>query len=143
MGPVLWQLPESFHRDDRVLAASLEALPPADHCFEFRHRSWFAEGVRELLATHDASLAIGDDARRELPRPRPLGRLLYLRLHYGARGRDGNYSPAELMLWRRRIAAWRSRRQVFAYFNNDWRGFAPANARAMLKLLGGRGGWFR
>ena len=43
-----------------------------------------------------ASLVI---ARRCPARPaaaRPLGELVYLRLHYGARGRDGNYSPAEL-----------------------------------------------
>ncbi|HWB68494.1 MAG TPA: DUF72 domain-containing protein, partial [Solirubrobacterales bacterium] len=55
----------------------------------------------------------------------------YLRLHYGSRWRDGNYSEAELERWRRRIAAWRSRREVFAYLNNDWRGFAPANARKL------------
>ena len=42
LGPVLWQLPENFHRDDEALAAALEALPPARHCFEFRHPSWFA-----------------------------------------------------------------------------------------------------
>jgi uncharacterized protein YecE (DUF72 family) len=131
LGPVLWQLPENFHRDDDVLAAALERLPPARHCFEFRHRSWLAESVRELLAKHRASLAIGHDPRRDLPLPRPIGDLVYLRLHYGARGRDGNYSPAELRTWRRRVSAWRSRREVFAYFNNDWRGFAPANAREL------------
>ena len=58
----------------------------------------------------------------------PVGPLAYLRLHYGARGRDGNYSEGELRTWRRRIAAWRSRRRVFAYLNNDWREFAPRNA---------------
>jgi uncharacterized protein YecE (DUF72 family) len=25
---------------------------------------------------------------------------------------------------------------VYAYFNNDWRGFAPANARLLLTRLG-------
>jgi uncharacterized protein YecE (DUF72 family) len=128
LGPVLWQLPENFHRDDGRLREALEVLPPARHCFEFRHRSWFAEPVRRLLEDHGASLAIGDDARRELPSTRPAGGLAYLRLHYGSRGRDGNYSTAELERWRRRIAGWRSRREVFAYLNNDWRGFAPANA---------------
>ena len=52
-----------------------------------------------------------------------------LRLHYGAHGRGGNYSERELATWRRRIAAWRTRRPVFAYLNNDWRGFAVKNAR--------------
>ena len=135
IGPVLWQLPESFKRDDDVLAGVLGRLPPAGHCFEFRHPSWFAEPVRALLAEHGASLAIGDDARRRLPTARPVGELAYLRLHYGSRGRDGNYSDAELERWRRRISAWRSRREVFVYLNNDWRGFAPANARTLRRGL--------
>ena len=42
LGPLLWQLPENFHRDDDRLAAALEALPPGRHAFEFRHASWFA-----------------------------------------------------------------------------------------------------
>ncbi|HEX4670356.1 MAG TPA: DUF72 domain-containing protein [Solirubrobacterales bacterium] len=135
LGPVLWQLPENFVRDDELLEKALDALPPARHCFEFRHPSWFAPAVRRLLEQRGASLAIGDDARRGLPSASPVGDLAYLRLHYGSRGRDGNYSSAELDRWRRRIAAWRSRREVFVYLNNDWRGFAPANARELRRGL--------
>jgi uncharacterized protein YecE (DUF72 family) len=40
-----------------------------------------------------------------------------------------------LETWRRRIAAWRARRPVFAYFNNDWRGFAPRNATSLRTRL--------
>jgi uncharacterized protein YecE (DUF72 family) len=129
LGPVLWQLPESFERDDEVLDNFLAALPgDARHCFEFRHPSWLAAPVRRLLDRHGASLALGDDARRPLPKASPLGPVAYLRLHYGAHGRRGNYSDAELDRWRRRIAAWRARHTVFVYLNNDWEGFAPANA---------------
>ncbi len=135
LGPVLWQLPENFPRDDEVLERTLRLLPPGRHCFEFRHPSWFAADVRRLLEEHGASLVIGADARRKLPPARPVGELAYLRLHYGSRGRDGNYSRAELDRWRRRVAAWRSRREVFAYLNNDWRGFAPANARELRRGL--------
>jgi len=96
--------------------------------------------VRELLAERGASLTICDDKRRELPEARPAGELAYLRLHYGSHGRGGNYSSAELDRWRRRIAAWRSRREVFAYLSNDWRGFAPANARELRRGLYEAGG---
>src|SRR5919199_6397730 len=41
LGPVLWQLPGTFQRDDERLASALRALPPGRHCFEFRHESWF------------------------------------------------------------------------------------------------------
>ncbi|MDX6615102.1 MAG: hypothetical protein QOD60_193, partial [Solirubrobacterales bacterium] len=44
-------------------------------------------------------------------------------------------SEAELKEWARKIAAWRSRREVFAYFNDDMRGFAPANAAALSATL--------
>jgi uncharacterized protein YecE (DUF72 family) len=131
LGPVLWQLPEGFERDDATLDAALEQLPAAQHCFEFRHPSWFADDVYALLRGHGASLAMGDDARRPLPAASPVGPIAYLRLHFGSSGRDGNYSDRELATWRRRIAAWRSRRPVFAYLNNDWRGFAPRNALSL------------
>ncbi len=72
LGPVLWQLPESFERDDAALDRFLAALPDARHCLEFRHRSWFTAPIRRLLERHGASLVIPDDARRDLPRPRPL-----------------------------------------------------------------------
>jgi uncharacterized protein YecE (DUF72 family) len=128
LGPVLWQLPERFERDEETLAATLAILPEARHCFEFRHESWFSPAVYELLEEHAASLVVAHDARRELPPVAPVGPLVYLRLHYGSRGRGGNYSDGELATWRRRIASWRARRDVFAYLNNDWRGFAPSNA---------------
>jgi uncharacterized protein YecE (DUF72 family) len=32
-------------------------------------------------------------------------------------------------------AAWRSRREVFVYLNNDWKGYAPANARYLKRGL--------
>jgi uncharacterized protein YecE (DUF72 family) len=119
------QLPENFQRDDDLLASARDELPRAEHCFEFRHESWFAAPVRELLEERSASLAIGDDKRRPLPDARPTCELAYLRLHYGHRGRGGNYSESELDDWRRRIAAWRSNRPVFVYLNNDWRATRP------------------
>jgi uncharacterized protein YecE (DUF72 family) len=135
LGPVLWQLPANFHRDDDVLAEALELLPPARHCFEFRHQSWFAPAVYRLLEERGASLVIPDDARRRLPEARPAGEIAYVRFHHCARGRRGNYSASEIDRWRRRIAAWRARREVFAYFNNDWEEFAPPNALALRRGL--------
>jgi uncharacterized protein YecE (DUF72 family) len=128
LGPVLWQLPPDFPCDPVRLQATLRALPPALHCFEFRHPSWFTEEVRELLASRGAGFVIAHDARRELPQAGPAAGIAYVRLHYGERGRRGNYSGAELARWGRRIAAWRARSEVFAYFNNDWSAYAPRNA---------------
>ena len=47
-----------------------------------------------------------------------------------------NYSDSELDSWARRIAQWRRRVEVFAYFNNDWSGYAPENALKLRASLG-------
>ena len=60
-----------------------------------------------------------------------------MRFHRGSRGRKGNYSSAELDTWRRRIARWRSRVDVYAYFNNDWqRVRGQERARAAARAAG-------
>jgi uncharacterized protein YecE (DUF72 family) len=33
------------------------------------------------------------------------------------------------------VAGWRSRQPVFVYLNNDWKGYAPANARYLKRGL--------
>jgi uncharacterized protein YecE (DUF72 family) len=136
LGPVLWQLPANFHRDDQRLANALEALPSGRHCFEFRHESWFAPEVYELLRAGGAALVIGDDPRRPFQTHELTADWTYVRFHRGRRGRNGNYAQSELEEWRNRIAAWRSRVEVFAYFNNDWEGYAVKNALWLRSNLG-------
>jgi uncharacterized protein YecE (DUF72 family) len=128
LGPVLWQLPENFHRDDERLCGWLEALPSGLHTIEFRHPSWFAPEVLGALREHQVALAIGDHPKRPFQSYEATASWRFVRFHYGARGRDGNYSATEIEQWARRIAQWRRHEDVYAYFNNDWRGFAPANA---------------
>ena len=62
LGPMLWQLPPHFQRNDNVLASALDALTPGRHAFEFRDPSWFAEEVYELLSGHGAALVVADRA---------------------------------------------------------------------------------
>ena len=130
LGPVLWQLAGNFKRDDERLAGALEALRdrPGRHAFEFRHASWFTEDVYEMLREHDAALVIGDDPERPFQVREVTASWTYVRFHRGSAGGRGSYAPRELERWRRRIAAWRSRHEVFVYFNNDWEGYALRNA---------------
>jgi uncharacterized protein YecE (DUF72 family) len=137
MGPVLWQLPANFRRDDERLAQALEALPEGKHCFEFRHESWFTREVYALLRSHGVALVIGDDPERPFQTHEITTDWTYVRFHRGRRGRRGNYSRSELDEWVERIRLWKRRRAVFAYFNNDWKGFAVANARYVLRRLDG------
>lgn len=135
MGPVLWQLPESFRRDDERLGTALAGLPPGRHAFEFRHPSWFAPEVYALLREHGAALVIADHPERRFQTHELTAGWTYVRLHHGRRGRRGNYSEAELDAWRERIAEWRSRVEVYVYLNNDWEGFAARNATWLAERL--------
>jgi uncharacterized protein YecE (DUF72 family) len=135
LGPIVWQLPANFRRDIALLDEVLGELPEGRHCFEFRHESWFEQEVYDLLHAAGAALVIGDHPKwpfqaRELTTDWTL-----VRLHHGRRGRRGNYSETELDEWARRLAQWRRRAEVLVYFNNDWEGFAVANALSLKRRL--------
>jgi uncharacterized protein YecE (DUF72 family) len=135
LGPVLWQFPANFRRDDERLSFALDRLPPGRHTFEFRDRSWFVPEVMALLREHGVALTIGDHPERPFQTHEMTTDWTFLRFHYGARGRGGNYSDRELAEWAERIDGWRREHEVFAYFNNDWSGFAPRNAAYLERLL--------
>lgn len=130
LGPLLWQLPPTFTRDDARLSAAVAAFPPGlRHALEFRHDSWFVPETLELLAAHGVALVVAG-------RPvEPTAGFAYVRFHHGSRGRRGNYSGAELVEWAETLGRWARRGDVHAYFNNDWEGFAPRNAATLRRLL--------
>jgi uncharacterized protein YecE (DUF72 family) len=134
-GPMLWQLPPNFHRNDERLAQALDRLPPGRHAFEFRHPSWFCDEVYELLRRHGAALTIGDRPEVGFQTHEITADFTYVRFHYGHRGRRGNYSDSELRDWARRIVGWGPSVDVYAYFNNDWEVFAPRNAQALRRMV--------
>jgi uncharacterized protein YecE (DUF72 family) len=90
----------------------------------------------DALRSRGVALTIGDHPLRPFQTHEMTAGWTFVRFHYGTRGRNGNYSPTEIGEWADRIRRWRRRREVYAYFNNDWRGFAPANARLLLRRLG-------
>jgi uncharacterized protein YecE (DUF72 family) len=135
MGPVLWQLPANFQRDDDRLRSALEHLPKGRHCFEFRHPSWFCDDVYTLLRKHRVALVIGDTPERKFQTHEITAKWTFVRFHYGHRGRGGNYSKTELEEWAARIREWRQEIDVYAYFNNDWKAYAVQNALDLKRLL--------
>lgn len=138
LGPILWQLPPTLRRDDDRLAAALEqitGMAPGRHALEVRHESWFAADVFGLLRAHDVALVAADDPRRPLPLDVSTASWRYVRLHYGRRGRRGNYSATELDAWAARLSDWARDGDVYVYCNNDWEAFAPRNAAGLRTRL--------
>jgi len=134
-GPILWQLPPDFERDDQRLDGLLAVLPLHwQHTIEFRHPSWLDQTVFDKLRAAGVALCIPDHPK--LPQALDLtADWTYVRFHYGAV--DGRYTCEQVDLWARRIAEWRARGvDVWAYFNNDWHGYAIENARELMAKLG-------
>jgi uncharacterized protein YecE (DUF72 family) len=139
LGPVLWQLPPNFRRDDERLAGALDAAPPGRHAFEPRHESWFVPDVYALLRERNVALVAAHRKGLDVPLDVVTADFAYLRFHYGDRGRRGNYSVTELGEWADRVRALSAAElDVYAYFNNDWEAFAPANATTLRRMLAGR-----
>jgi uncharacterized protein YecE (DUF72 family) len=140
LGPVLWQLPERMARDVPRLEGAVSALGGwgrghSRHCFEFRHESWFCDEVLDLLRRHDVALAIGVHPERPWQPWTATADWSFVRFHYGARGRRGNYSHRELEELAPKVKRLARGREVFAYFNNDWEAFAVHNARRLRELV--------
>ncbi|HVL79230.1 MAG TPA: DUF72 domain-containing protein [Sphingomicrobium sp.] len=142
LGPILYQLPPSLHKDSGRLSAFLEQLPrDLEHVVEFRHASWYDEEVPETLDAHGAGFVAHD--LQGLVSPRwASGRTAYVRFH-GTGGKYwGRYSDAQMEEWASWLAGQRATgRSCWAYFNNDIHGHALEDAKALqarLCLLAGK-----
>jgi uncharacterized protein YecE (DUF72 family) len=137
LGPVLWQLPPTFKRDDERLAAALATLPEGRHAFEFRHPTWYVNEVYEPLRSHGVALVIPDSPKYPFRELELTADWTFVRFHHGTRGRGGNYSDREIAEWAERIDGWRTDGlDVYAYYNNDWEGYAVKNGLRLCELLG-------
>ncbi|HEY2757988.1 MAG TPA: DUF72 domain-containing protein [Pseudolabrys sp.] len=135
-GPVLFQLPPQFEANRDRLRSFLRLLPKRRrYAFEFRHRSWYANEILELLRDNDIALCISD--HHEAPSPWEVtAHHVYLRGHGPGGAYKDHYSDRALRDWARFIASWRRRgRDVFVYFDNDQKSAAPTDALRLAALL--------
>jgi uncharacterized protein YecE (DUF72 family) len=90
LGPVLFQLPPNLKCDVPLLADYLALVPSGiRYAFEFRHTSWLAEPVYELLRRHNAALCLAESEKLEIPEVLTAD-FVYYRL------RKPEYSPEDL-----------------------------------------------
>lgn len=132
LGPVLFQLPPNLHADRERLAGFLKALPKRTRvAIEFRHESWYAPEIIDLLRDQHTALCISDHHHAPAPYEVTAG-FVYLRGH-GPGGRyHGRYPEKQLKDWARRIRDWRKAgKNVFVYFDNDIKSAAPKDAEAL------------
>jgi uncharacterized protein YecE (DUF72 family) len=135
LGPILFQLPPTFHADPGRLAKFLDALPDGHRwTMEFRHPSWQVQPVYELLGRRSVALCvpIGGRVQPDLVTTAPFA---YLRMHAGA-GPGGGFTDDQLRAWAGRVRGLRGAgKEVYVYYNNDWEGHAVRDAARLRALL--------
>ena len=137
LGPVLWQLPDRFARDDERLAHALDeppAGPPRVRAAPPVAGS--PSRCTTLLREYGAAFVLHDDKRRP-----PDARGPDRRFHLPALPLRPPRAARQLLRHRAprsgpsRVRALAREAEVFAYFNNDWEVFAPRNAKRLRALV--------
>jgi uncharacterized protein YecE (DUF72 family) len=142
LGPILLQFPPSLQRETARLADFLQMAQAGNDnrvqlrlVCEFRHASWFTDEIYQLLQDQKAGLCIADSPT--FPRTDVVtADFTYIRFHGRSALFASNYAEAELTREAQMIQKFlRGGLDVYAYFNNDLRGYAVNNARLLRALL--------
>jgi uncharacterized protein YecE (DUF72 family) len=114
IGPILFQLPPNMKVDRVVLEEFLAVLPRGVlAAFEFRHESWFADEIFDLLRAGNRALCIAETEERVTPDVVTADFCYY-------RYRKPSYSPEERRAMTSRIREHlAASRNVFAYFKHE------------------------
>ncbi|MFC4783560.1 DUF72 domain-containing protein [Nocardioides sp. MAHUQ-72] len=165
LGPVLWQLPETLAFDAERLAEFFALLPrttaeaaalaarhddkvpedraltsavderPVRHALEFRSRSFCTPQATALLREHGVACVLADTAGRWPKVDEDTTDFRYVRLHGDRELYSSGYTDEALDGWATRCRAWARQRDVFVYFDNDAKGFAPYDAMRLLERV--------
>ncbi|MGB3440994.1 MAG: DUF72 domain-containing protein [Actinophytocola sp.] len=158
LGPFLWQLPPSLRYDQDLLADFFEMLPrdtaaaavlagkhderldgralteahvslPLRHALEVRHQSFVDPTLPEFLRAHGIGLVTASAAEDWPYLEDVTADFAYVRLHGETELYASGYSDDELDRWAARIHGWSAAGfDVYAYFDNDMKVRAPADA---------------
>jgi len=130
LGPVLLQLPPTLRVDLAALEETLAAFPASTRvAVEPRHESWYHDDLAVVLAKHNAAYCMSDSPGSRAPRWRTAD-WGYLRLHEGRARPHPCYGRRALETWAERLAElFRSRHDVYVFFNNDHNACALRDAQ--------------
>ena len=121
--------------DDRALTVA-EVDLPIRHALEVRHHSFSTPETVDLLREHDIAFVVADTAGRWPLVEQMTSDFMYVRLHGDVELYTSGYGPEALDRWAGKIRAWSDAGQdVFVYFDNDVKGYAPHDAMALLSRV--------
>ena len=136
LGPILIQLPPGLKLDLKRLDEFLSFLPyDIKFAIEFRNTTWFVSEVKDLLKRKHIGFCIFHHPELRCPEWVTSG-FVYLRYHgYNSLYR-GNYPDSYLKNEADFISKLLDKGlEVYAYFNNDFHGFAFKNAITLMEFV--------
>ena len=114
-----------------------DADRPLRHALEFRSPAFVTPEATSLLREHDVACVLADTAGKWPKVDEDTSDFRYVRLHGDAELYASGYSDARARpVGRRPAAAGPTNRDVFVYFDNDIKGYAPHDAMALQERLG-------
>ena len=136
LGPVLFQLPPSMKKDLILLEDFVSKLPEnLRFAVEFRNAAWYSDDVPDILGKHNIAFCIHDMPGLASPLS-VTGKFVYIRFHGAENAYSSFYSDEALRIWADRINGFSGKGyDVYAYFNNDYSGFAVKNAEMLKNIL--------
>lgn len=121
--------------EDRALTVA-EADQPLRHAMEVRHASFATPAATELLRAHNIAFVVADTAGRWPLVERVTSDFMYVRLHGDLELYTSGYTAEALDRWAAKVTGWAEDGQdVFVYFDNDAKGYAPHDAQALLRRV--------
>jgi uncharacterized protein YecE (DUF72 family) len=130
LGPVLFQLPPNFKKDVARLGDLLTQFPPDIRCaWEFRHESWFADDVYDVLRTGNAALCVADTENGNTP--------LVATADFGYfRLRDEGYATKDLEQWAGTVRQLGTQWQdAYVFFKHEESGIGPKLAQQFVTMF--------
>jgi uncharacterized protein YecE (DUF72 family) len=140
LGPVLIQLPPGLSFD-KSLAADFISLLKAQYgsyrfAVEVRHRSWITDGFFTLLAENGIAFVIADSGKRFPYHEAVTADFVYMRFHGMEKLYASDYDESSLLHYAEKILSWLGAGlDVWAFFNNDFNGFAVRNALRLNEMV--------
>ena len=131
LGALLFQLPPNLKKDVPLLEAFVDSFPPrVCAAFEFRHESWFDDGVFDVLRRRNLALCIADSERLSTP--------IELTADYAYfRLRDEGYTAADIARWAALVREKSAGRgDAFVYFKHEEQGKGAEFGQLFMRHIG-------
>jgi len=130
LGPVLFQLGPTQKADTGLLRNFLALLPRNfKAAFEFRHASWFVDGIYAVLRDHNAALCVAETEKLETPEVQTASYMYF-------RFRQPAYTAEEVKHLAQRLARHVTNGvETYAFFKHEEDPRSPLNAVELLKLV--------